>query len=588
VSSSGLYTAPAVPPQPAQVTLTATSVADATKTASVVTQVVATQSLAISPATATVALEQAQPFSAIFNGVPAQPLTWSVNNIPGGNTSVGTISNSSSQNGLYLAPVNMPTARQVQISAAGSTNPSLTASVKLQLTSNISVGIAPASTVLIPGARQSFTASVTQTSNPQVEWAVNGVPNGDASLGQICLPGSNPCQPPSLAGPPGAVDYLAPLAMPAAPQVTLQAISVADPARFAAAAVTIAAQAAVTISPSSLTIPPGQTQLMTATVLGVADQKVTWDVGGSINGSIAQGLICLPASFPCQAPDGPLAGPVEYRAPDVPPTPNDVVLRATSEVSSSTPGTSLITISTGPYITGLVPASVISGTALPFGLRVEGVQFAASQLGSGSVILINGTARATNCSSATECDTTLNPDDVSTPGALTVSVQTSGSPPAASNAVTLIIVAPQPSAGVISLNAASPVAAGTDIYVVEPTLEGSNPPEQLSLLEIGRVDPSTGTCLLGAPPLPLARPAMGSTAIRLCLFGTALDRVTQVGFSSPPVPDLITENLDTSQGSLTLAFDVVLAATTAPGPRSLFASTANQDQAVLTAAVEVQ
>ncbi|HKM89101.1 MAG TPA: hypothetical protein VJX29_00690 [Candidatus Acidoferrales bacterium] len=588
ISSTGLYTAPAAPPQLAQVTLTATSVADPRKTASVTTQVVAAQALVVSPANATVALEQTQSFTAMLGGAPTQAVTWSVDNIAGGNTSVGAISNSPIENGLYLAPVNMPPARQVTITATSTANPGVSSSVTLQLTSNILVSITPSSAVRIPGARQSFTASVMQTSNPDVSWAVNGIPNGNATFGQICASGSNPCQPPPLASPPGSVDYLAPAEVPTPPQVTVEAASTADPARFAAATVTIAPQISVSIQPPSLTLPPQQVQTVTAAVLGIADQNVTWDVNGSTNGSIAGGLICLPASSPCQAPYGPFAGPVEFRAPDVPPSPNVVSVRATSEASPSAQGTALFTISTAPYISALVPASLFAGAATPFGLRVMGVQFAASQPGPGSAILINGAPRATNCPAAAECDTTINPSDVSGAGTLAVSVQNAGAPPATSNTVSIIVVAPQTTTTVIALDASAPAATGMDISVVEPTLAGSDPPESLGLLEIGLVDPATQSCTLAAPPLVLARPASGSTTFQLCLLGTALDQVDQVTFSTPAAPDLTAANLDTSQGSLILTFDATLPAAAPPGPRSLFVATPNQDQAVLTAAVEVQ
>jgi len=588
ISSTGLYTAPAAPPQPPQITLTATSEADPTKTATATTQVVAAQALVVSPANATVALEQTQPFTATLGGATTQAVTWSVNNIAGGNTSVGAISNSPIENGLYLAPVNMPPARQVTITAASTANPSMSSSVTLQLTSNIQVSIAPTSAVLIPGVRQSFTASVTQTSNPEVSWSVNGVPNGNATFGQICVSGSNPCQPPPLASPPGSVDFLAPAEAPTPQQVTVEAASAADPARFAAATVTIAAQVTVSISPPSLTLSPQQVQTVTATVLGIADQNVTWYVNSSTNGSIAGGLICLPASSPCQAPNGPFAGPVEYRAPDVPPSPNVVTVRATSEASPSAQATALFTISTAPYISALVPASVFAGTATSFGLRVTGVQFSASQPGPGSAILINDAPRATNCPAATECDTTINPADVSGAGTLAVSVQNAGAPPATSNAVSLIVVAPQTTTTVIALDASAPLATGIDIAVVEPTLAGSDPPEPLSLLEIGLVEPATQSCTLAAPPLVLPRPASGSTTFKVCVLGTALDQATQVTFSSPAVPDLTAANLDTSQGSLILVFDATLSAAAAAGPRSLFVATANQDLAAMTAAVEVQ
>ncbi len=586
ISAAGLFTAPSVPPQPPQVNVTATSVADPSKFASVTTSIVSTHLLAVSPANATVALEQTEAFSATLDGAATQAVTWSVNSILGGNTAVGTISNSPSMNGLYLAPVNMPAARSVNITAASTAYPALISSVTLELTSNIVVSIAPTTAVRIPGARQSFTASVAQTSNPQVAWTVNGVSNGNAAVGQICVSGSNPCTPPPAVTPPGRVDYLAPATVPSPPQVTVEAVSAADPARFAAASVTITPQISVSISPPALTLPPQQVQTFTATVFGVADQNVTWDVNGSTNGSIADGLICLPASSPCQAPNGATAAPVEYRAPAMPPSPHVVTVRATSEASPSANGSALVTISTAPYISGLVPASVFAGAQGSFGLRVTGVQFAASQPGPGSAILINGTPRATNCPSAAECDATLDPADVNSAGNLTVSLENADG--TSSNAVNLVVVAPQTTETVITLDGSAPVAAGMDITVVEPTLAGSDPPDQLSLLEIGLVDSASGTCTLSSPPLVVTRPSTGIATLRLCVFGTALDQVTLAAFSAPAVPDLSAANLDSSLGSLLLEFDLAVPAAAIPGMRTLFVTTGNQDVAALTAAVEVQ
>src|SRR5262249_9715094 len=140
--------------------------------------------------------------------------------------------------------------------------------------------------------------------------------------------------------------------------------------------------------PPSLSIAPSQIRTFAATVLGTADTNVTWGVNGSINGSVAAGLICLPASTPCQAPNGPDAGAVEYRAPAAPPSPNVVTLRATTEAAPAAQATAAVTISTAPFITALVPASVFAGAANAFGLTVTGVQFTASAPGPGTVIVI--------------------------------------------------------------------------------------------------------------------------------------------------------------------------------------------------------
>ena len=586
VAPDGTFTAPGILPAQPSVTVTATSVADPSKAASATVQLVNTHVLALSPTNATVALEQTESFAATLDGAPTTAVTWSVNGITGGNTAVGTISNSPSQNGLYFAPVNMPAGRAVTIAAVSNAYPALTSSVSLALISNIAVSINPASATRVPSARQTFVATVAQTSNPLVSWTVNGVTNGNGAAGQICIAGSNPCTAPPAAVQPGSIDYQAPASIPSPAQVTVAAVSVADPARFAAASVTITPQISVSISPASFTIPPQQITTLTATVLGVADQNVTWDVNGSIGGSIANGLICLPASSPCQAPNGPSAGPVEYRAPAAPPSPSIVSVRATSEAAPVAQGVALVTISKAPFITGLVPASVFAGAAAPFGLRVSGVQFAASAPGPGSAILINGAPRATTCPSATECDTTLDPAGLSAAGMLAVSIANADG--TASNAVSLVVVPPQSTESVIALDASAPVAAGVDITVVEPTLAGGDSPGQLSLLEIGLVDPSTGACTLSSPPLVLVRPASGSAVVQVCALGTALDQITQIWFSSPAAVDLVATNADTALGSLILEFSVTVPAGAAPGARTLFAATTNQDQAALTCAVEVK
>jgi hypothetical protein len=283
-----------------------------------------------------------------------------------------------------------------------------------------------------------------------------------------------------------------------------------------------------------------------------------------------------------------MAGPVEYRAPASPPNPNTVMLRATSEQQESAQGTAAITISMGPFLSGVLPASLFAGAANSFGLRVEGVQLVPTNPGPGTIISINGTARVASCPSTTECDLTLDPGDVATAGTLTVSALNPGTPPMASNPLNLIVASPQTTEDVITLDSGNPVATGKDIYVVEPTLAGSVPPQELSLLEIGQIDPASGACSLDAGPMPLARPVNGSVTLSLCLFGTSLDQVTQVTFSSSKAADLAVTGLNSSLGSLALEFTVMLPATAAPGLRTLFVETANQDRASLTGAVEVK
>jgi len=94
ISSSGLYTAPS---SAGTHTVTATSVADTSKSASAAVSVI---SLTVSPQSASLTPYGTQQFTATVQGTNNTGVTWSVDGVAGGNNTVGTISSS----GLYTAP----------------------------------------------------------------------------------------------------------------------------------------------------------------------------------------------------------------------------------------------------------------------------------------------------------------------------------------------------------------------------------------------------------------------------------------------------------------------------------------------------
>ena len=110
ITNSGLYTAPAMAPNPPQVTVKATAQADATKSASATVTVTSTasassSSVTVTPSAATVANFGAQQFTASVNGSPSSAVTWQVNGVAGGSPALGFISSS----GLYVASSGVPT-----------------------------------------------------------------------------------------------------------------------------------------------------------------------------------------------------------------------------------------------------------------------------------------------------------------------------------------------------------------------------------------------------------------------------------------------------------------------------------------------
>jgi hypothetical protein len=109
IATSGLYTAPASVPNPATVTVTATSQANpakfATATVTVQPGVVPVPSVTVSPNPASVAVFATQQFSASVSSLSNTAVTWQVNGTPGGSKQFGFISST----GLYVAPGAVPT-----------------------------------------------------------------------------------------------------------------------------------------------------------------------------------------------------------------------------------------------------------------------------------------------------------------------------------------------------------------------------------------------------------------------------------------------------------------------------------------------
>jgi hypothetical protein len=109
IATTGLYTAPASVPNPATVTVTATSQANSAKfaTATVTVQpgVVSAPSVTVSPDPASVAAFATQQFSASVSSLSNTAVTWQVNGTPGGSKQFGFISST----GLYVAPGAVPT-----------------------------------------------------------------------------------------------------------------------------------------------------------------------------------------------------------------------------------------------------------------------------------------------------------------------------------------------------------------------------------------------------------------------------------------------------------------------------------------------
>jgi len=132
ISSSGLYTAPVAIPNPAQVTVKATSQADGTKSASATVTIIPPVLVAISPTSAVVAVNGQQQFRATVAGSTNTSIDWSISGATCSGASCGTITSA----GLYTAPSAVPSLATVIVKATSQIDVSQSASAIVNIVAN--------------------------------------------------------------------------------------------------------------------------------------------------------------------------------------------------------------------------------------------------------------------------------------------------------------------------------------------------------------------------------------------------------------------------------------------------------------------
>jgi hypothetical protein len=582
-ANTAVYTAPPAPPSPATVSVTATSVADTMKSGSASVTITCAATNSITPPSASVGLGLTQAFSASFCLATGTTVTWDVNGIAGGNSALGTIASTGVNTTLYAAPSDLPAANPVTIHATANlaSGGSGAGSATVTVTSSVGVSVSPGTATVSTSQRQSFAANVSNTPDTAVTWTVNGVLNGNALTGQVCVSGSSPCTAP--AGPTASsVEFLAPASVPATNPVTFTATSRADGTKMGRALVTIAGipgPVSVEISPSYAFIPRSTGTLSSmqffASVSGTNNQGVTWQVQSGVSGQGCGGAAC-----------GSVDANGLYSAPTAAPSPNAISIIATSQADPTKSATGTIAITSGPLIDVMLPSSVLAGAVQGFPLTVQGMNFVAGSGSGASVILLNGAARGTTCSTGTICSTALNPVDVQTAGTLTVQVQNPGEPGALSNPVPFVIAPFDVTEDLIALSASQTAVAGKDILVVEPTTAAAS-----AGINVDFIGLLTGgnSCGVQGSPISVTRPVSGTTTVSLCVHGNGLDPTFSYVFSGPPGGDIgVTATAVNGLFPNTMQLDLQISNTTLPGARALFITTLNHDRAAATGMLEVK
>jgi hypothetical protein len=260
IDANGLYKAPSTA---GSFKITATSVADTKKKASVSIKVIPAKSdvaITISPSTAQVGTKASRAFTAVVTGSTNTAVSWSLQE--------GPVAGRVTADGVYTAPDSAGT-YHVVATAAADPEQKATATVTVIAPPAITVTLTPSQASVKPGLQQQYSVQVTGTDNAGVTWSVE-----EGSAG-------------------GTIDqtglYTAPSTLGT---FHIIATSIEDITKWGKAEILVSNVDIVTVAvtPTTFTLAGGTTKLFSATVTGSTNKAVTWTVQeGSAGGTISTG-----------------------------------------------------------------------------------------------------------------------------------------------------------------------------------------------------------------------------------------------------------------------------------------------------------
>jgi hypothetical protein len=276
-SLSAIYSAPPVAPSSAGVSVTVTSVADSTKSASAKVNIVPSVVVSVTPPDDTLPTGSTLQFDASVTGTTNTDVTWSVSGSGCSGAACGTINSS----GFYTAPTIVPSPTSVMVTATSMADPTKSSSAKVTVSPPTTVTVivqpngsttAPYSPLrLLPGAAKRLYANVCNGSNsygctPPADITVTW----EASCGALS----------TATGP--YVDYTAPSS---GGPCTITATN--PPSKVTATATATLANPTVSIDaiPAALVLYNGQYTLLQAVVSGSVNRDVTWALASNPGGA---------------------------------------------------------------------------------------------------------------------------------------------------------------------------------------------------------------------------------------------------------------------------------------------------------------
>jgi hypothetical protein len=261
-------------------------------------------SVAVNPTSATVRTGRIQTFTATVTGA-GNGVTWSVNGINGGDTTVGTID----VNGAYIAPAAVPSPATVTVRATSTESPAATANA------TVTIVPMPAITSVTPSsiAAGNFTLTVNGSgfsSGPVVWFDGAALSTTVTSATQLTAAGN------------------APAAKSGVPVV----VKTADGEVSNTVLVNVTAPTApvsVSVSPTSGSVRVRGSLQFSATVSNTSNTAVTWKVNGVVGGNATVGTITSTGL---------------YRAPNTAPRPATVTVSAASVADATKSASAPVTI----------------------------------------------------------------------------------------------------------------------------------------------------------------------------------------------------------------------------------------------------
>ena len=176
---------------------------------------------------------------------------------------------------LYSGPFPLTRSQTVNAVAIIDGLSSAGASNTYTINAQVSVSLMPASVTLAPSQTQMFIASVANSSNTAVTWSLN------PAVGSISNRGV----------------YTAPAAIATAQTVTVTATSAADSTKAAIAAIALTPAVSVSLTPTTATLGPSQTEAFLASVANSSNTAVTWSLSPAVGSISGSGVYTAPAAI---------------------------------------------------------------------------------------------------------------------------------------------------------------------------------------------------------------------------------------------------------------------------------------------------